>query len=179
MISYYPSLIIIDGESGSFVLGESISYSVDGAESITWMSDTYSLPCTDCEEIEISTSSDGTITVTATDVNGCIEEETFSISVSNELVFPNYLTPNGDNVNDVLKIKGSESFTMTNLVVFNKWGQIVFEQANYSNDWSGVDKSGNQLPDGAYYYVLEYSIGELVYKTAGSSFVGLLSRSLD
>ena len=45
--------------------------------------------------------------------------------------------------------------------MFNKWGQVVFEDEDYNNDWRGIDNSGNTLPDGAYYYVLKYGLGDL------------------
>ena len=39
--------------------------------------------------------------------------------------------------------------------VVNRWGQIVFEQANYRNDWDGVDKGGEPLSAGTYFVIFE------------------------
>ena len=44
------------------------------------------------------------------------------------------------------------------LIIFNRWGQIVFKENNYENDWAGTnnDSSGlfsNQLATGTYYYI--------------------------
>jgi gliding motility-associated-like protein len=160
MVFYYPTLIEIDGESGEFFIGESVTYTVLGAESIQWTSDDISLPCSDCEEFNLEILDPGELTLTATDVNGCLEETTFVISVDNELIFPNYITPNGDGINDVLEIEGVEQISMPRLVVFNKWGQVVADIENYQNDWKGTDRYDNELPDGAYYYSLDYTIGE-------------------
>lgn len=164
MVSYYPTLIEFDGESGEFFIGESVTYTVVGAESIQWTSDDIYLPCSDCEELTLSIIESGELTLTATDINGCVEESTFVISVNNELIFPNYITPNGDGMNDVLEIEGAQQISMSRLVVFNKWGQVVADIENYQNDWRGIDNSGNELPDGAYYYSLDYTIGESTFQ---------------
>lgn len=73
-----------------------------------------------------------------------------------ELVFPNVVTPNGDNSNDVLYFEHLEFFGSNNLKVFNRWGQLMFEQDNYANDWSPKD-----LIDGTYYYLLTLENGEV------------------
>ena len=41
--------------------------------------------------------------------------------------------------------------------VFNRYGNKVFEDANYSNQWDGNYK-GKPLPDGTYYYVVTYTL---------------------
>jgi len=89
--------------------------------------------------------------------------ETFVISVDTELIFPNYMTPYGDNMNDVLEIAALDGLTMTNLVVYNQAGRRVYETADYKNDWGGTASGGEQLPDGAYYYSITYGIGDLQF----------------
>ena len=41
--------------------------------------------------------------------------------------------------------------------VLNRWGQLVFEQANYRNDWEGTYEDGSDLPSGTYFIVFEAS----------------------
>lgn len=72
-------------------------------------------------------------------------------SIHSGLVFPNVFTPNGDGVNDYFVIKNIETLLLRKLVVVNaKTGQKVYESNNYQNNWDGAN-----VPDGAYYYVLE------------------------
>jgi gliding motility-associated-like protein len=72
-------------------------------------------------------------------------------TVHSSLIFPNVFTPNGDGVNDYFVIKNIENLSQRKLVVVNaKTGQKVYESNNYQNNWDAAN-----VPDGAYYYVLE------------------------
>jgi len=63
---------------------------------------------------------------------------------------PNVMTPNGDGVNDNFKINYINLYDSRKLVIFNRWGTIVYQSEDYQNDWDG----GN-VSDGVYFYVLE------------------------
>ena len=42
------------------------------------------------------------------------------------------------------------------LLIFNRWGELVYENSNYQNDWSGTHyKSGEELKEGIYYYLID------------------------
>jgi gliding motility-associated-like protein len=67
-------------------------------------------------------------------------------------------TPNGDMVNDFFIIQGIESYSSSDVVIYNRWGTVVFEASPYSNlqPWDGTNRnSGSKLPDGVYYYVVK------------------------
>ncbi|GJM31843.1 MAG: hypothetical protein DHS20C18_08440 [Saprospiraceae bacterium] len=77
---------------------------------------------------------------------------------------PNTITPNGDGINDALVFdallgKPAEDVPDNELIVFNRWGDIVYEARPYNNDWKGVNESGDDLPQGTYYYILRLKIG--------------------
>ena len=63
---------------------------------------------------------------------------------------PNFFTPNGDGRNDVFEIRGLERYAQNRFVVVNRWGNEVYKQDNYQNNWPG-----DGLNDGTYYYVLQ------------------------
>jgi len=56
-------------------------------------------------------------------------------------------TPNSDGKNDVFFIKNLPA--NSSLQVFNRWGSRIYQSSNYNNQWSGDD-----VPDGTYYYIL-------------------------
>ena len=71
---------------------------------------------------------------------------------------PNGITPNGDGLNDFFIIPEIEQYPTkyfeSELVIFNRWGDIVFQSGPYHNDWGGLNNSGEPLPEGTYYYKL-------------------------
>lgn len=120
-----------------------------------------------------------------TTMNGCIDSNLTTVTVKSvELMVPNVFTPNGDGANDtfIITIKAPQDegtsrsvasqsvhqpindyYISNELVVFNRWGNKVFEASNYDNDWDG----GN-LPEGTYFYVLKCygNTGEDVFRGA-------------
>jgi gliding motility-associated-like protein len=64
--------------------------------------------------------------------------------------FPNVITPNSDGVNDFFEIQNLPD--NTEVVILNRWGNVVFSSGNYQNNWNGKDTSGKELVDGVYTY---------------------------
>lgn len=87
---------------------------------------------------------------------------TVTIVCDKVLVFTG-ISPNRDNKNDTWHIVGIEQFPNNEVRVFNRWGALVFEQKGYSNlnAWDGTWK-GKDLPDGAYFYMLDLGDGSPV-----------------
>ncbi|MEM7039967.1 MAG: gliding motility-associated C-terminal domain-containing protein, partial [Bacteroidota bacterium] len=82
------------------------------------------------------------------------------VCAGQELWVPNVLTPNGDGANDLFEIPGLAAYPGATLQVFNRWGNLIFEAAQYDNRWDGSHiKTGEALPDGAYYYLLQLGEG--------------------
>ncbi|MEQ7801568.1 gliding motility-associated C-terminal domain-containing protein, partial [Pedobacter sp. ASV1-7] len=72
------------------------------------------------------------------------------------LEIPNTFTPNGDGKNDSFLIKGLENYEGVSLFVYNRWGDEVYRNHNYKNEWDG-----NGLNDGTYFYVLKLRKGKV------------------
>jgi gliding motility-associated-like protein len=66
------------------------------------------------------------------------------------VVIPNIITPNGDGANDFFKIKNIEHHPNINVTIFDRWGNKVYENPNYNNEWNG---SG--VADGTFFYVVD------------------------
>lgn len=84
-----------------------------------------------------------------------------------EIVFiPEGFSPNGDGVNDLFVIQRVPEGVLVELEIYNRWGQLVYQQKDYKNDWNGTanqsSRSANarqDLPDGTYYYQVRLSDG--------------------
>ncbi len=70
---------------------------------------------------------------------------------------PDGITPNGDGVNDVLIIEGLEHHENNELVLFDRWGNIVFQDSPYKNNWDGT-LNNQPLPEGTYYYIFKTTV---------------------
>lgn len=99
-----------------------------------------------------------TFSFKATDTYGCADSASVSVYVfvPDNVQLPTVITPNGDGFNDVWKLNSKINLDGSTLVIFDRWGQEVYQTENYANNWSGTYKStGQLLPDGTYYYVLK------------------------
>jgi gliding motility-associated-like protein len=71
---------------------------------------------------------------------------------------PNIITPNNDGLNDVFTIHCLNEYPDNELLIFNRWGDQVFNAAPYRNDWGGTFNN-NLLPEGTYFYILNLGDG--------------------
>jgi gliding motility-associated-like protein len=79
------------------------------------------------------------------------------------LVVPNVLTLNGDGINDVFIVKNLEDFDRVEVRIINRWGNLVYENNDYQNDWNGTAKNGDKLLEGVYFYTVTPSSDKYIY----------------
>ena len=113
----------------------------------------------DIEDIGIYSS-----TVT---VNGCespissIDLSILKIFTFDDFEFPNVITPNGDGINDNLDLENYfETCQEFTFFVFNRWGNLVYQQSNTDIPFGGLTLDTATLVDGVYLYKLSYEKGE-------------------
>jgi gliding motility-associated-like protein len=122
-------------------------------------------------------SSSGDFTITAIVDNTCaidtVEFELLLVdcqntdSSENSFEFPNVITPNNDGINDLFEIDNLPE--NTEVIILNRWGNVVFSSENYQNNWDGKDDSGRTLVDGVYTYKFTTKAGK-----SGHGFVHLI-----
>ncbi len=71
----------------------------------------------------------------------------------------NGFTPNGDGINDHWKILGLEQYPNHHIMVFNRWGNKIFDRVHYQNDWAG-EWNAKRLPSGTYFYIIDDGAGK-------------------
>jgi len=92
----------------------------------------------------------GTYSVNA--FNSCGEDgDTLVVYDKNNIVISNLVTLNGDLKNDYLIIEGLLPNTEGYLLIYNRWGEKIYEDSHYQNSWPSTD-----LSDGIYYYYFSY-----------------------
>ena len=75
-----------------------------------------------------------------------------------ELIIPNVISPNDDGTNDIFVIENLP--VNSELIIINRWGNLVFSSENYQNNWDGKDHAGKELVDGIYTYKLKTQQGK-------------------
>ena len=65
----------------------------------------------------------------------------------------NFLSPNGDDINDYWIVKQSYLYDNCRFRIFDAHGNVMMDQTAYQNDWDGHFKS-EKLPEGTYFYVI-------------------------
>jgi len=139
------SLVVIDTSTllsvtlpmdTTLILGQSIdvladiNLASDSINQILWSSN---VACDGCTSFEISPEGNMTISVEVTDINGCIEEKEFRITLNrpDELPFPQIFSPNGDGINDrfyLPLVTGIQSIEY--IRVYDNWGGLLHESNN-------------------------------------------------
>ena len=126
------------------------------------------LSCTDCPNPEFSTPSDGqstSFTLTIDPNTGCpVVSTDYFVTVGDSVFYemPNSFTPdNGDDINDSFNFVLSEDFrgnedlvTVTRFQVFNRFGQLVYDNDTPDTGWDGT-QDGEQAPSDVYVFVIE------------------------
>ncbi|BAV08693.1 conserved repeat domain-containing protein/gliding motility-associated C-terminal domain-containing protein [Filimonas lacunae] len=107
---------------------------------------------------------ENTAVVSGSDEDPDLTNNTSSVSTNSspeDLFIPNVITPNGDGKNDKFVILGLTSYPGSPIMIYNRWGNMVYQSSDYKNDWTGKG-----LNDGTYYYILTVNkpSGKRVYK---------------
>ena len=99
----------------------------------------------------------GTYTVNISNGTGCMGSDTIKVLVDcSGIFFPSAFTPNNDNENDFFGPLGNFSFvTEFRLVVYNRYGQLVFVSNNPSKKWDGSVKT-IKTDTGTFVWMAEY-----------------------
>ena len=86
--------------------------------------------------------------------------------------FPNSFTPNGDGINESFGVSGS-LLDDYRLLIFDRWGQVIFESTELTHQWNGLFASGEEVMDGIYQYKYMVS-GKGLMRREGFGHVTLL-----
>ena len=88
----------------------------------------------------------------AVNVNGCVQ----SHSIMVDRIYCDIqkgISPNNDTLNDFFDLR---LMNVQKLEIFNRYGIKVYSKMDYTNEWIGQSDAGNDLPDGTYYYVIDF-----------------------
>jgi gliding motility-associated-like protein len=147
-------------------INQPLALNITGAQTYLWQPTTY-LNNAQSSTPVFTTAQQGIYVITAvgTTAQGCKGNAQVNIKVikaNSYLLLPNTFTPNADNLNDVFRPTCAGLKQLTSFVIFNRFGQKVYEQAGCQ---------GTRGWDGSYKGVKQ-NTGAFVYQWAGIDFNG-------
>ncbi|SHH10722.1 gliding motility-associated C-terminal domain-containing protein [Flagellimonas flava] len=102
---------------------------------------------------------------------GTIPLPTDTFAVNNPTLGNYFISPNGDGTNDFLVFDNLSESPNNSVLIFNRFGQKVFEQLDYVDEFNGASNTGNfylsqdiGLSEGIYYYLVTLNDLELEYQ---------------
>jgi gliding motility-associated-like protein len=128
---------------------------------ITWTPNT-NIVSNNGSTITVNPRTNTTYKIQAQNAGGCKNEDLVNIFVvcnGANVYIPNTFSPNADGMNDVFYPRGTGLFSIKQIKIFNRWGEMVFENFNFKgNDekagWNGTHKGQPLMPD-AYVYIVD------------------------
>jgi gliding motility-associated-like protein len=120
----------------------------------TWRNGSGQVVGTNTQSITVTETGSYTVTVTT---NGC-SSVSLPVSVDSiNCVIQKGISVNNDGKNDTFDLSG---FNVKKLTIFNRYGLKVYDKNDYTNEWGGQSNTGDELPDGTYYYVIARDNGQ-------------------
>lgn len=110
----------------------------------------------------------GIYSVTITNSSGCTASDSINIleDCINDLIIPNTFTPNNDGINELFNVSGSPT-TEYKLLVFNRWGELIFKSEERLAGWDGSYK-GNPVQEGMYNYMVTFTVQGVLRNKTGA-----------
>lgn len=105
----------------------------------------------------LNISTEGTYEVTLYNGFTCITDRIEVVEDCRPIIFaPNAFSPNGNGVNDEFFIFPNDYVDRFEILIYTRWGELVYRSDNKDFRWDGYYK-GNLLPPGTYAYILKFS----------------------
>jgi gliding motility-associated-like protein len=95
-------------------------------------------------------------------LDGCLIYKDVSIKPKYPLYIPNAFTPNGDGKNDLFRIPPYVEFDLSEMIIFNRWGEVVFSTRDIEAGWDGRFRGVHQPSDVYVYQISGMVKGEKV-----------------
>lgn len=170
-----PLMISVDlGSDQSISLGDTtdihaiVNLPLDSISHIVWSGiDTSS--CVNCLHQIVAPIITTAYSITVSSVDGCSDRDTMTVSVTTDqhLYIPNIFSPNGDGVNDILRISADDGVQEISIMeIYDRWGNLVFGFTHKSPhdpaaQWDGLFR-GERMNPGVFTYkaIIVYVTGE-------------------
>jgi gliding motility-associated-like protein len=122
----------------------------------------------------LSVDKQGSYWAQVEDIHCCKNSDTTFVQVF-EYFIPNAFSPNGDGLNDFFRVYASYKNITFTMIIFDRWGQMVFESDNVDKVWDGTWK-GQYCPPGSYVWSVKIGfLGQDIITQGDIAFKGTVT----
>jgi gliding motility-associated-like protein len=176
-VTVTPLPVADAGTDITIVGGNNAVLNASGGTSYSWSPGT-GLSCTNCQN-PVATPTETTTYCVAVNNGGCSDNDCVTITVdvpcatNKDLGVPNAFSPNNDGNNDEFCLSGwSACMDAFNIIIFDRWGEKVFESSEADFCWDGTFR-GKTLDPAVFVYFInaKYTVGDNVTKKGNISII--------
>jgi gliding motility-associated-like protein len=164
VVNPMPNTPTITPQSDTFCIGEEMIFNVSGGanEIVSYTvnngaNQTLNLNASGTGIISITNPTTVIVEINLVNITNGLCSKLLTLSSDADVVscdIPKGVSPNGDGLNDTWDLTG---YNVKKVEIFNRYGTKVYSKSNYVNEWHGQSDNSNELPDGTYYYVVEFN----------------------
>lgn len=179
-IEVAPKPSVEAGDDQTVAVGTEVQIWAASPNQVTyyWTPTVDSLSCTVCRRPFVTVSDSQWIYVMAINEFGCAAYDSVRLVTvgcdPNSVFIPNTFTPNNDDLNDRLYVRGAGLRSLSYFRVFDRWGQMVYETKNLNEGWDGsLNGSDRECELGVYVYMMKgvCSSGQEMVKSGNVTLV--------
>ncbi len=99
------------------------------------------------------------VTLTVYNEYGCYDSTSAEVFTKPccEIFMPSAFTPNGDGMNDFLKPHLQPGQILTSMVIYDRYGKLVYNNKNVRQGWDGKYENGEEAGQDTYMYLIRYT----------------------
>ncbi|MES2513128.1 MAG: choice-of-anchor L domain-containing protein [Bacteroidota bacterium] len=150
---YDMPVLIVYGDT-TINIGETAEVFATGGLSYSWSPNINgTIACVTCSSTVVQPTLTTHYIVVASNSPYCKVQDTVTVTVDincGDFFVPNVFSPNDDGLNDMINVHG-RCISTFNLMIFNRWGEKVFETTTQDNSWDGTFR-GKRLDTGVFVY---------------------------
>jgi len=138
-IHILPAPVITAWPDTTIFRGDIIHLYVTGGLTYQWQPANNIVGSDTAADIMVNPIEETIFTVTGKNSYGCSNRDSVIVRINplKNVFVPSAFTPNGDGVNDVLKVE-TVGIARIHFYLYNRWGQLVFETTDRDQGWDGT-----------------------------------------
>ncbi len=165
-ITITPAFTVSAGTDTTIMQGQSLQLNGTGTGTPLWLPISSGINNNSILNPIATPSATTNYILTITDTYSCVNSDTVLVTVL-PVVFDGMITsvftPNGDGINDNWFIEKIDYYPENEVTIYNIYGEVVFSQKGYKNDWQGT-YNNTPLPDGTYFYIIKIGKQSTLFK---------------